>query len=522
MSRIFRQLRRRIVYIPLILLVVGGGLAYAFLGGEEAPVFTTVSAERGTIREEVSVVGRIRSTERLELGLESGGKVARVTVKEGDRVSRGQVLVSLTSDDLGAQLRSAQAGVERELAGLDRLLGGTSDADRAVTAANVESSETARDNAEESLEVQLNESYVTLDSSLGTNVDRLFEDPRSASPGFGTSIYSGSTRFLIGANQADKSRLNRGQAEAVRLLGIWRDAIASGDRDDTLDAAEDAVSHLQLYLSDLAGVINRLEPESTADQAIYDNFKSGVASARSATNAAASAISAAKQQLASAEAALRVTQSQSDFRDQSESADVRMQRAALASAEAQVSLVSAQIAKNTVVSPVDGVAATVTAKVGEIASGVVVSVIADAPLEIEAQVAEADIAKIAVDNTARVTLDAYSGETFQARVIYVAPAEVEIEGVPTYKVRLQLENEDDRLKPGMTADLDVATKTRENVIAIPQRGVITRDGQKVVRIADGDVSREVVVKTGIRGTDGRIEITEGLQEGAQVIVGSNE
>jgi len=521
MTKIFRILRRPLVIGLIAALLVGGGVAYAFLGGDDAPTFVTVTAERGTVREEVSVVGRIRSTERLDLGLEGIGKVAVVTVAEGDRVYAGQTLVSLSSSDLAAQLRAAEAGVTRERASLDRLLAGASDADRAVSSAGVDSAASAVGNAEENLRAQLAQGYVSVDSALGTGVDRLFTNPRTA-PSFGIYISQGSTSFFIGS-QSDKSRLNDEQEDAVRLLQEWRDELASGDVDDALRAAEAATSQMRVYLTDLASVINGLRPDSTTDQTIYESYKAGVASARSAASAAASSISGAKQAVASAEASLALSRSQLGLKvAPAQSADVAIQRASIASAEAQVSLVRSQIGKNVVVSPVDGIAVTVSAAVGEIASGPVVTVIADAPLEIEAQVPEADIAKIEVGNEARVSLDAYPGKDFSARVIYVADAEVEVEGVPTYKVRLQIQDDDGRLKPGMTADLDISTETREDVIAIPQRAVISRDGQKVVRIEDGEVSREVTVRTGIRGTDGRIEIVEGLKEGDLVIVSSSE
>jgi multidrug efflux pump subunit AcrA (membrane-fusion protein) len=147
---------------------------------------------------------------------------------------------------------------------------------------------------------------------------------------------------------------------------------------------------------------------------------------------------------------------------------------------------------------------------------------ADAPLEIEAYVPEADVAKVKVGDVARVTMDAYPGVTFEARAIYVAYVETLLEGVATYKLRFQLEGDDERLKPGMTTDMDIATEVRENVITVPQRAVITRNSERIVRVADGEVSREVKVVTGIRGTDGQIEVISGLSEGDLVIVGTTE
>jgi len=70
----------------------------------------------------------------------------------------------------------------------------------------------------------------------------------------------------------------------------------------------------------------------------------------------------------------------------------------------------------------------------------------------------------------------------------------------------------------MTANIDIITGTRENVLAIPTRAVIARDGMKKVRLIGNDnVIREVPVVTGLRGSKGTIEIVEGIREGDKVI-----
>jgi len=93
-----------------------------------------------------------------------------------------------------------------------------------------------------------------------------------------------------------------------------------------------------------------------------------------------------------------------------------------------------------------------------------------------------------------------------------------VEGVPTYKTTLQFIEEDGRIKSGMTANMDILTEQREKVIAIPQRAVFTKEGKKLVRVLDNsDGISEREVKTGIRGSSGKVEILEGLAEGEKVV-----
>ena len=59
--------------------------------------------------------------------------------------------------------------------------------------------------------------------------------------------------------------------------------------------------------------------------------------------------------------------------------------------------------------------------------------------------------------------------------------------------------------------------SRENVLIIPQRAVIEKNGKKIVRIPSGKNYQEIEVQTGLRGSEGEIEIISGLREGDKVI-----
>ena len=139
-----------------------------------------------------------------------------------------------------------------------------------------------------------------------------------------------------------------------------------------------------------------------------------------------------------------------------------------------------------------------------------------------------DIAKIKLGDIAEVTLDAYADTDFTATVTFVDPAETYVEGIPTYRVKLQFDKQDERIKSGMTANIDILTNKLENVISIPQRAVITKDGMKLVRIANENNNEKITtiteteVKTGIRSSDGKIEITEGINEGDIIVTKIND
>jgi RND family efflux transporter MFP subunit len=178
-----------------------------------------------------------------------------------------------------------------------------------------------------------------------------------------------------------------------------------------------------------------------------------------------------------------------------------------------------QISKTVLRSPISGVVTKQDAKVGEIApAGVIlVSVISNARYEIEANIPEADIAKIKIGDRAEVTLDAYGSDViFPATVSKIDPAETIIDGVATYKTTLQFDTNDDRVKPGMTANTDISGQKRIGVLFIPGRAISTKDGVKTVNLVEEAVTREVIVTTGLRGSNGDVEILSGLKEGDRV------
>jgi multidrug efflux pump subunit AcrA (membrane-fusion protein) len=150
------------------------------------------------------------------------------------------------------------------------------------------------------------------------------------------------------------------------------------------------------------------------------------------------------------------------------------------------------------------------------------AVISKDKFKIETNVPEADIAKVGVGNVANVSLDAYGRDTiFPTKVIAIDPAETVIDGVSTYKVTLQFITEDERIKSGMTANIDIVTAKKEGILAIPQRALIRKDGIRIVRVLVEKEIEERKVETGIVGFDGFIEILSGLKEGETIVVFSD-
>ena len=243
-----------------------------------------------------------------------------------------------------------------------------------------------------------------------------------------------------------------------------------------------------------------------------------LASLDSAEQSLAAVKAKADGQISSAEGSLKTAQDQLALKKApARQTDIALYQAQIKQAQANVSYLLEQMNKNILLSPIDGLITNLDGEVGEVAKAGqnVISLISLNNFQIEADVSEADIAKISLNNPVKITLDAFGDEQeWNGRVISIDPAEKLISGVVYYKTTF---NFDKKISSGMTANLVITTATRENVLTVPQRAVIEKNSHKAVRVLINKEMKEQIVQTGLRGRQGEIEIISGLKEGDKVI-----
>lgn len=153
-------------------------------------------------------------------------------------------------------------------------------------------------------------------------------------------------------------------------------------------------------------------------------------------------------------------------------AQVDNAKAVIAQRQAQLEQAQIDLDRTTIRSPIKGTVISRTVDVGQ-----TVAASLQAPelfqiaqdlrrIRIEAQVNEADVGVIAEGNPATFTVDAYPERKFEGRVTQVRLAATELQNVVTYTVIVEASNEDRRLFPGMTANLQIVTAEKSNVLRL--------------------------------------------------------
>jgi HlyD family secretion protein len=282
-------------------------------------------------------------------------------------------------------------------------------------------------------------------------------------------------------------------------------------------------------------------------------------------------VTQAEGDLANAQAALELakvnaTRTQELFaRKTSSQADLDQAMANLHQAEANVKIKQGALDKAkadldhcTITSPIDGVVISRNVDVGQTVAAslqapVIFQIANDlTKMQIDANVAEADVGALEIDQDVVFTVDAFPMRTFRGKVVQVRNAPITVQNVVTYDTVIGVSNPELKLKPGMTANVSIIVAQKDNVLQIKnaalryrpaeaasaemssakvatggstsrtpgsaQRGAgrERRPSERTVYVLSGGRPKSEQIKTGI--SDGVVtEVVEGLKEGDRVI-----
>jgi len=190
--------------------------------------------------------------------------------------------------------------------------------------------------------------------------------------------------------------------------------------------------------------------------------------------------------------------------------------------EAGVLEARANLSYASLVAPIDGVVAQVTTQEGEtVAAGMnsptFVTIIDLGKLEVAAYVDEVDIGRVVIGQRATFTVDSFPDVDFTGKVTAVYPRAVIQSNVVNYITTLSIDNSQGRLKPDMTATINIVLEERRDVLAVPEKALRREGGRRIVHLVNGEGSIARTVRVGRRG-GGFIEIIEGLKKGDVVLI----
>ena len=311
---------------------------------------------------------------------------------------------------------------------------------------------------------------------------------------------------------------------------------------DALDELKNTLNLVAITLNHTADVLKATLTSGNLTETELDTLKSNIITDQTSINTAKTNVQTAKSNwtnkivyyqdqitiyedaVLNAQKNLAIANSQLALKKEPpRSFEIQAAQAKIDQAYASLKLAQANLNQTIITAPIDGVIIKKNYNIGEQTSlaSAVLEMIGKSNLQIEVDIPESDISKLKVGQDAEISLDAFSeDEIFAGKITFVDPAETIIQDVVYYKIKVQLdnvlENTSYDIKPGMTANIIIWTKKKENVLIVPARAVKSNNGDKYVEVLVNGILQEKIVTTGLRGDDG-IEIISGLEEGDEVV-----
>jgi HlyD family secretion protein len=485
------------VGVLLIIIIV----VSIFATRKDTPEVTIVKLERRKeLRSNVTASGEIRPIQFINLTSEVQGRIEEIYVKEGDRVTKNTPLVKLDPTQLDsstdAQLASLQA----------------SQTDAQVSRSQVVAAQNQFSQAQQGL--------IASQASIDTAIQQVNTQKQS-----------------VIAAQTDVDNAQVLLEAANRELREQTELLESGvEPRSKYNAAKDKAQQAQIAL-------RNAQSRLRSAQLAVNEAEARVKEARARANQQQVAVKDAKRGVDTA----NLSAESSQQRSQQQAALLRGQRT--------------QRDKTLQVAPIDGVIADIPSKVGTFAvanlSSTPLLTIADmSAINVEVKVDETEIDKVEEGQIAKVKVDAFGEKEVMGRVKLKNPlaigksqtagglsTNINTQEAKEFKVVIELTDIPadlrEGLRPGMSATAEITTKTVENLIAVPLQAVIEKKPEaaasptiqgdvqmpsekpktiKGVYVLEGGKAKFIEVQTGITG-ESDIQITTGLEEGAEVITG---
>jgi HlyD family secretion protein len=410
---------RVVAAVAVVLALLAGIIAFARIGSTATPAYVTQPVQRGDLAQTVTATGTVNPQNTISVGTQVSGTISEVDVDYNSQVHKGQVLARIDPTALQAQLASAQAALAQSKA-------------QAASAA---------------------------DTAQGAALN-------------------------IGAAQASAQAAAATARAAQATALAAQQAIASADAGVT--KAQSALTLAQMTLArDKTLLAQGFIPQNQADTDA-STLVAAQTALQSAQVAAQQARSQAAASVAQAQASQASVASQNDTaavagqNAGASGATAGAQAAAIGIQEAAVQQAQTNLDHAVITSPVDG---TVIAR--DVSVGTTVAASLQTPtlfsiaqnldkMEVDLAVGEPDIGSVKPGAAVSFTVLAYPNRTFHGTVSQVRKNPVTTSNVVTYTTVVLVENNDQALLPGMTANATIDVQAAKNALIVPAAALTFR------------------------------------------------
>ncbi|MDD5606502.1 MAG: HlyD family efflux transporter periplasmic adaptor subunit [Candidatus Pacebacteria bacterium] len=530
-------MKKTIIYILIGLIIV---ITFITLINRNSKDQKLYEVKAGNIIKEVLETGAVSKGEPLYLSFLTGGTIKTIDVSEGELVKKGQILASLDKSDLLIQKNQAQERLSIALTELELLKPGTKEQDIQTTQNKVNNAleslrlaEQSLEQTELSAELSLNQTYSSVFSLINESyilAKSIYNDLEQIRDDYFSDFYFSETQ---------QARTSIGQIfndyEKIKDLVTISSISSNKEKDQSLLITEQSFSNIE---KEIENIINISESDyykyrfSTADKNVLWNDKtqantmlfqitSLINNINSVKEQNKANITLAKSQKVTAQANYdTILDSLKRLQTGGISLELEAAQAKVESARQDINLLEQQIERAVLIASSEARVSVINFRQGERVSpySPVLVLIPEQDFQIKADIYEGDIVKIQIGNPVKVEFIAFPKQEFKGQIVSVNPIGKLKDNIVYYEIIVSLEEIPDNLMVEMTADLIIQAEQKENVLIIPQQGVIKEAGKTFVKVLEKNTVTEKEIKTGITDFLGNIEVIEGLKLGEIIVL----
>jgi len=529
---------RILIGIP-VLIIIALVVYFGFFRQEKAK-YSLVKVSRQQIVQEVSESGTVKTGEELNLSFKNSGTIKKIYVKVGDKVKNGDPLAKMDSTELAVELTQAQASLSVAQAQYQKLVAGASLEEIKTAQTAVANAQTALDSANQNLADVTATARQSKNSAYEDAVNTLNDAYLEAYNSFQVVKTLQNTYFTSYDQTSANVKQNRDTIEGnLNEIKSQLDTIKQESSEANIDSGLTAVKKsLDSIYQNLTSVRQSCEDAnyrttvSSTDKTSLDTHKANINTVMTNVTTIQQTISSteianttnintAQSKVLTAQGVLKTAQDElSQLTAAPRQEDLDLNQAKVKEAEAQVNLLKNQIYESTILSPTEGQITDIQKKEGETVQPTVpvLSLISSHPFQVKVDIYEEDIVKVKVGNPVSIKLTAFPDKTFKGKVVATDPAEKLVDNVVYYETTIDFEETVPEIKPGMTADIVITTATKDNVLAIPESAIKTKDSKTFVNVLENKTTKEQQIEIGLKGSNDMVEVLSGLNEGEEIII----
>jgi len=561
--------QKKIIIPILVLLIFGGYFSYRTITNKSTePRYLLATVEKGTLIVSVSGSGQVSASNQVNIKPEVSGKVASLSVANGEKVRVGSLLFAIDKTDYQKAVADAETALETAQLDLDDLLAPPDEltllqSENALTKAK-QSKEEAEENIKTGYEDAFNEvvdvffdlpTIITQAQNVLYGYDIAKSETTISDYDWNITVYQNSfdyddrdklEPFIESADNDYKiARENYDQNLSDYKNSSYNadNATISSLLDETAATTKAIAQAIKSEINLLDFVTDYFANHNLRLYSMITSYRSSLKSYFSQTNSFVQNLASTQKSLQSnsqalidAEISLKEKElSLADLKAGADELEIRSKKNAVQQKEEALETAKQNLSLCSVYASFDGLIAEVNIKKGDTVSAASAAVALISQQNIaEITLNEIDAAKVKVGQKTTLTFDALPEVSISGKVIEVDAVGTVTQGVVNYGVKIAFDTEEEKVKPGMSVTADIITDAKQDVLVLPNSAIKSQGNSYYVELVEAseEIKQQLLantsgiilpqppkqqpVETGL-SNDLSTEIVSGLKEGDIVV-----